>query len=412
MPRVTLSAHFRDRHVRLCRLRSPRGGGRANRTKGPGARRGSDGPRDALASQRGHAQAWRGLAGGVAAASERLVHPALRATRARLAETARRPRAPRARLPARGLLPDPLAAAPAPDQRSASAYQRHAAVLPWRPGRPRRAHLPDAQVPDAAPRRGGTARSLPRRRAGRAHPRRDDPPRPPAPRDAARRAPTALEHPARPHELRRAAPDPPALLRAARRRATGLLAAARGPARPHRIRAGAPRLRHLDGREARARPRVDRRPLGATLPADAGRDRVPRHRPVAPRSRPSALSSSSSSGESSQSAAAALARTCSGFVAPAITEATAGCDASPAIASSSRECPWSDANSSSASTWSNASSVSRSEPSSRDPAGGGSPRRYLPVSSPLASGKKGMNATPSSAQRGRTSASGARSSRL
>src|SRR5256885_17222424 len=155
MPRVTLSAHFRDRHVRLCRLRSPRGGGRANRTKGPGARRGSDGPGDALASQRGHAQAWRGLAGGVAAASERLVHPALRATRARLAETARRPRAPRARRPARGLLPDPLAPAPAPDRRSASAYQRPPAVLPWRPGRPRRGPNPTGHLTGTAPRGGG-----------------------------------------------------------------------------------------------------------------------------------------------------------------------------------------------------------------------------------------------------------------
>ena len=44
-------------------------------------------------------------------------------------------------------------------------------------------------------------------------------------------------------------------------------------------RAGAPRLRDVDGREARARPRMDRRPLRAALPADDGRDRAPRAAP-------------------------------------------------------------------------------------------------------------------------------------
>ena len=39
------------------------------------------------------------------------------------------------------------------------------------------------------------------------------------------------------------------------------------------LRAGAPRLRDVDGGEARARSRVDRRPLGAALPADALHDR-------------------------------------------------------------------------------------------------------------------------------------------
>ena len=40
------------------------------------------------------------------------------------------------------------------------------------------------------------------------------------------------------------------------------------------LRAGAARLRDLDGREARARPRVDRRPLRPPLPAHARRDRA------------------------------------------------------------------------------------------------------------------------------------------
>ena len=59
----------------------------------------------------------------------------------------------------------------------------------------------------------------------------------------------------------------------------GLLAAARRAARADRLRAGAARLRDLDGREARPRPRVDRRPVGAALPADALVDRHPRPRP-------------------------------------------------------------------------------------------------------------------------------------
>src|SRR6185312_15829978 len=89
--------------------------------------------------------------------------------------------------------------------------------------------------------------------------------------------------PARRHEPRRATADPAALLRRARNRAAGLLAAARGPPRPDRVRTGAARLRDLDGREARARPRVDRRPLGASLPAHARRDGLARPPPVAAR---------------------------------------------------------------------------------------------------------------------------------
>ena len=47
-------------------------------------------------------------------------------------------------------------------------------------------------------------------------------------------------------------------------------------ARPDRPRPGAPRLRDLDGREARPRPRMDRRPLRAALPPHARRDGPPR----------------------------------------------------------------------------------------------------------------------------------------
>ena len=59
-------------------------------------------------------------------------------------------------------------------------------------------------------------------------------------------------------------------------RPAGLLAATRRPARAHRLRAGAARLRDLDGREALARPRVDRRPLRPALPADARLNRLAR----------------------------------------------------------------------------------------------------------------------------------------
>src|SRR5207248_2327266 len=79
-------------------------------------------------------------------------------------------------------------------------------------------------------------------------------------------------------------------------------------------------------------------------------------------------SAARSSAESSQSAATALARTCSGAVAPAITDATPGWEASPAIASSSSVYPRSCANASSASIRSNALSLSASDrPESRVP---------------------------------------------
>jgi len=53
------------------------------------------------------------------------------------------------------------------------------------------------------------------------------------------------------------------------------------PAGSDRLRAGASRLRDLDGREARARPRMDRRPLGAPLPPHGLRHRLPRASPDA-----------------------------------------------------------------------------------------------------------------------------------
>ena len=100
---------------------------------------------------------------------------------------------------------------------------------------------------------------------------------------------------------------------------------------------------------------------------------------------------------------------CSGFVAPVITEVTTGCEASHETASSSSDRSCSAANSESFSTVASRSSESGgrraivplrsmrlptpSEPS-RESWGGGSPRRYFPVRSPLASGKYGNIDTP------------------
>src|SRR5262249_40922571 len=99
---------------------------------------------------------------------------------------------------------------------------------------------------------------------------------------AARRDPAALERPARPDVVRRAAADPPALLRRARARAPRVLAAPRRAAGSHRLRAGAARLRDVDGGEARARSRMDRRPLGAALSAHSGGHRGARSPPAPP----------------------------------------------------------------------------------------------------------------------------------
>src|SRR5581483_7437018 len=94
--------------------------------------------------------------------------------------------------------------------------------------------------------------------------------------DAARRDPAVLERPQGRHEPRRPAADPPRLLRGARARAARVLAAARRAPRPHRARAGAPRLRDLDGGEARARSRMDRRPLRPSLSPHRLRHRLAR----------------------------------------------------------------------------------------------------------------------------------------
>ncbi len=100
--------------------------------------------------------------------------------------------------------------------------------------------------------------------------------RPLAQGDTARRDSAVRQRPPRRHESRRAASDSAGLLRGARARAAVVLAAARRPPRTDRVRAGASRLRDVDGREARARPRVDRRPLGPALPPHALRDRLAR----------------------------------------------------------------------------------------------------------------------------------------
>src|SRR5581483_7290576 len=94
--------------------------------------------------------------------------------------------------------------------------------------------------------------------------------------DAARRDPAVLERPQGRHEPRRPAADPPRLLRGARARASRVLAAARRAPRPHRARAGAPRLRDLDGGEARARSRMDRRPIRPSLSPHRLRHRLAR----------------------------------------------------------------------------------------------------------------------------------------
>src|SRR5262249_62154450 len=181
-----------------------------------------------------------------------------------------------------GVLPARLAPAQRADRRRDPRHQRPAALLPRRAGRPGRAGLRDAQVPDAGARRRGPPRPLPRRGARPADAGPDDDLRPVAKEDPAGRDPAAPERAQRRHEPRRAAADPAALLRGARSEAARLLAAAHRPPRPDRLRADPARLRDLDGGEARARPGVDRRPFGSALPAhDLGDVRAPPP-PVAP----------------------------------------------------------------------------------------------------------------------------------
>ena len=96
--------------------------------------------------------------------------------------------------------------------------------------------------------------------------------------------------------------------------------------------------------------------------------------------------------------AATFARTCSGFVAPEMTELTAGIASRPPTATSSIAMPRSSAKLCSASARSHRpSGISR--PASR-PSVASSPRRYLPVSRPLASGKYGRKPIPSLSQSG------------
>ena len=116
-----------------------------------------------------------------------------------------------------------------------------------------------------------------------------------------------------------------------------------------------------------------------------------------------AESSASSAGEGSHSPAFAFARTCSGFVAPAITETTAGWAASPPTATSRSERP--------CAVGPRASALRRGRAPRRRSCG----RRAacpppaaardvtLPVSRPLASGKYGMKPSPSRSHAGSSS---------
>ena len=86
--------------------------------------------------------------------------------------------------------------------------------------------------------------------------------------------------------------------------------------------------------------------------------------------------------------AAALALSCSGDIAPAMTEAQPGCAARPPMATCRMDTSRSAPQAMSASTLSSLSSVTYPErAASRVPGGISSPRRTLPVSSPFASGK-------------------------
>src|SRR5438874_261304 len=287
MPGVTLSARFRHRHARISSLRSPRGGGRANRTTGPRAERTVRPWPEPLASSRGRTAA--GADQLLAAEAGRLVHRALYGNRPRLAEAARRPRAARARRSALRTAAAPRLTADRTDQPGRPCDERPADPLPRRARREGRPDLRDAQVPDAPRRRRGTARPVSRPRARRADERRNHAARRATAGDAARRAAAALEHPPRRHEPRRPSPDPAALLRATGQRAARVLAAPGRPPRLDRLRPGAPRLRDLDGREARPRPRVDRRSLGPALPADDRRDGAPNRPAVGGDALPSEL---------------------------------------------------------------------------------------------------------------------------
>ena len=115
-----------------------------------------------------------------------------------------------------------------------------------------------------------------------------------------------------------------------------------------------------------------------------------------------------------QRPAAALARTCSGLVAPAITEETTSWASSAPMATSIIGTPRSSAYPWRASSRSNCSArgdLRRARPAAC-PTAPARPRRYLPVSRPEASGKNGTKPMPSSSQAGSTSRSASRTSRL
>lgn len=133
--------------------------------------------------------------------------------------------------------------------------------------------------------------------------------------------------------------------------------------------------------------------LPARPPPGAGQARSP-SRPGPFRAQPTSASISAlSSALIRQPAAATFAFTCSGLVAPAMTEATTGCDTSHEIASSRRLCPRDSAHTRSRSTFSRAfpsrkrSRWSSGIPRRRLPVGSSAPRRYFPVRSPDSSGK-------------------------
>src|SRR3954469_3905293 len=205
----------------------------------------------------------------------RLAHaPLFRADASQPGEAARRGAAG-ARHPPVGVLPSRVATAYDPDHTALARDERSPAPLSRRARRSRRTDLRDAEVPDAQARRGGPAWAVSRGGARAPHTVGDDEGRQVAAEDAARRGPAALERPERRHEPCRPEADQASLLRGARGRAAGLLAAARGAPRLDRLCADPTRLRDVDGREARARPGVDRRSFGAALPADTVDDGHP-----------------------------------------------------------------------------------------------------------------------------------------
>ena len=166
----------------------------------------------------------------------------------------------------------------------------------------------------------------------------------------------------------------------------------RGRARERAGRARGSRRQGRRGALVRPGPRAVERRVGGSARLDgrpARRRRPDREGRCEPGLR-EAASSSSSVGVSCQLPAATLARTCSGFVAPAITDAMPVDRGEPADRELEQRVPTCRvANASSSSTRASRSSLSRPSfsPLSRAPSGSGSPRRYLPVRRPLSSGK-------------------------